>query len=70
LPYPRVVVEDLGSVALCLEDGFRSRGRNWRGADEGSGLKFPVKEAVRARMKLLVALDAIEVEAHADDCLE
>jgi hypothetical protein len=59
-----VAIEYLGSLGWDPVLGFRSG--NWcRGqCDKGSGFKFPVKEAVRARVELLVALDAIEVKAH------
>jgi hypothetical protein len=45
---------------------FRSGNRCRCRSDEGASFKFPVLEAVRARVELLVALDAVEVKAHTE----
>jgi hypothetical protein len=65
-----VVIKDLSGLDWGFGLGFR-RG-NWcgRGCDEGSGFEFPVQEAMQAGMELLMALDAVQIEAHANDCLE
>jgi hypothetical protein len=58
-------------VTLGVDSWFGSRGSAWffRSYQSG-GLNLPVQETVGIGMDLLVALDAISVEAaHTRDCL-
>jgi hypothetical protein len=66
LPYPGVVVKDLGGTTFCFEYRFGSMGDTRGFRDDQVGcLDFPVQETVGIRMDLLVALDTVYVEAHA-----